>query len=286
MTPRRSLLFLPANNPRAIDKVKTLPVDACILDLEDAVAPEHKASARTAAVEAIQAGGFGDQQVAVRINGLQSSFAQDDFEAILTAPPHAIVIPKAEYPDDIKALGDALDAAQVPNHVGLWIMAETPTGVLNARALCTAHWRIQALLMGTSDLGQALRLPRDSTRLGLQTALGLCILAAREAKIDVIDGVSLALSNDAEFAAVCQQGRQLGFDGKTLIHPNQIDITNRIFSPSDAEVDHARRILAAWEDARAQGGSLCVVDGCLIESLHIEEAERTVMLSEACVGRL
>ncbi|NBS12714.1 MAG: CoA ester lyase [Gammaproteobacteria bacterium] len=286
MTPRRSLLFLPANNPRAIDKVKTLPVDACILDLEDAVAPEHKATARTAAVEAIRAGGFGDQQVAIRINGLQTAFAQADLEAILATPPHAIVIPKAEQPEDLKRLGEALDAAQTPSHVGLWIMAETPTGVLNARALCTAHWRIQALVMGTSDLGQALRLPRDPSRLGLQTALGLCILAAREAKIDVIDGVSLALDNDAEFEAVCQQGRQLGFDGKTLIHPNQIAITNRIFTPSDAETDAARRILVAWEEARAQGESLCVLDGRLIESLHIEEAERTVMLSEACAGRV
>ena len=285
MTPHRSLLFLPADNPRALTKAKTLPADACILDLEDAVAPEHKDAARTAAVAAIQAGGFGDKQVAVRINGLHTAIAQADIEALLTTPPHAIVVPKAEQADDLTALGDLLDAASVPNHVGLWIMAETPTGVLNARALCAAHWRIQALLLGTSDLSQALRLPPDPQRLGLQTALGLCVLAAREANIDVIDGVSLTIGADAKFEAVCRQGRQLGFDGKTLIHPSQIEIANRIFRPTEAEVDAARRVLAAWERAREHGQGICVLDGRLIESLHITDAERTVTLAEACAGR-
>ena len=285
MTPHRSLLFLPADNPRALTKAKTLPADACILDLEDAVAPEHKDAARTAAVAAIQAGGFGDKQVAVRINGLHTAIAESDIEALLITPPHAIVVTKAEQADDLTALGDLLDAASVPNHVGLWIMAETPTGVLNARALCAAHWRIQALLLGTSDLSQALRLPPDPQRLGLQTALGLCVLAAREANIDVIDGVSLTIGADAEFEAVCRHGRQLGFDGKTLIHPSQIEIANRIFRPTEAEVDAARRVLAAWERAREHGQGICVLDGRLIESLHITDAERTVTLAEACAGR-
>ena len=285
MTPHRSLLFLPADNPRALTKAKTLPADACILDLEDAVAPEHKDAARTAAVAAIQAGGFGDKQVAVRINGLHTAIAESDIEALLVTPPHAIVVPKAEQAYDLTALGDLLDAASVPNHVGLWIMAETPTGVLNARALCAAHWRIQALLLGTSDLSQALRLPPDPQRLGLQTALWLCVLAAREANIDVIDGVSLTIGADAEFEAVCRQGRQLGFDGKTLIHPSQIEIANRIFRPTEAEVDAARRVLAAWERALEHGQGICVLDGRLIESLHITDAERTVTLAEACAGR-
>ena len=285
MTPHRSLLFLPADNPRALSKAKTLPADACILDLEDAVALERKDAARDAAIAAIAAGGFGEKQVAVRINGLHTTTAQADIEALLSTPPHAIVIPKAEHAEAITALGDALDAASVPNHVGLWIMAETPTGVLNARALCGAHWRIQALLMGTSDLSQALRLPPDPQRIGLQTALGLCVLAAREANIDVIDGVSLTIGADAEFEALCHQGRRFGFDGKTLIHPSQIEIANRVFRPTDAEVDDARRVLAAWEQARAQGQGICVLDGRLVESLHIKDAERIVMLAEACAGR-
>jgi len=285
MRPRRSLLFLPANHARAVAKVKTLPVDGCILDLEDAVAPEQKDEARQAAVAALAEGGFGDREVAVRINGLHTDLAEADIAALAQAPLHALVIPKAESAADLQALATHLDAMGVANHVGLWIMAETPTGVLNARELCQANWRIQALIMGTSDLAQSLRLPPDPTRAGLQTALSTCVLAAREAGIDVIDGVSLALGADSGFEALCHQGRALGFDGKTLIHPSQIDIANRVFAPSDADVDYARRVLSAWEAARAQGQGMCVVDGRLIESLHITEAERTVMLAEACSGR-
>lgn len=285
MIPRRSALFMPAHNERAIAKSRTLDCDVVILDLEDAVAPDSKTSARTTAQTALDEGGFNPREIAVRVNGIGSEWHMDDVSAFANLPLDALVLPKAEEPEEIYRLGEQMDALGYHPDVALWLMAETPTGVLNARALCRAHTRVEVLIMGTSDLAKCLRIPATIEREGLIHALSQCVLAAREAHIDVLDGVCLDLENTELYRAQCEQGRTLGFDGKTLIHPSQIALANRIFAPSEDEISHAQAITIAWNDAIAQGEGLCVLHGKLVENLHAEEATRILALSEAIQAR-
>lgn len=285
MQPRRSLLFMPGHNVRAIQKAQTLPTDAVIIDLEDAVAPETKPEARTTAYAEIAAGDFGAREVSVRINSPDTAWHTEDLAAFVDAPVAAIVVPKVETHSQVRDIGVAMDRLGYPTSVGLWLMAETPAGILNARGYCRAHPRVQALLVGTSDLAKCLRIPPAESRIGLLHALSQAVLVAREAGIDVIDGVSLQLDNPEAFAAECQQGRDLGFDGKTLIHPNQIDIANHVFAPSEASVAHATKIVSAWTEARARGEGICVLDGRLVENLHVDEAQRTLALAQAIAER-
>ena len=285
MIPRRSALFMPAHNERAIAKSRTLDCDVVILDLEDAVAPDSKASARTTAQTALDEGGFNPREIAVRVNGIGSEWHMDDVSAFANLPLDALVLPKAEDPEEIYRLGEQMDALGYHPDVALWLMAETPTGVLNARALCRAHTRVEVLIMGTSDLAKCLRIPATIEREGLIHALSQCVLAAREAHIDVLDGVCLDLENTELYRVQCEQGRTLGFDGKTLIHPSQIALANRIFAPSEDEISHAQAITIAWNDAIAQGEGLCVLHGKLVENLHAEEATRILALSEAIQAR-
>ena len=280
---RRSVLFVPANNARALEKARQLNADALILDLEDAVAPDAKPSARKDAVSALAAGGFGEHEVAVRLNAIDTPWHQDDLEAFAGSACHALVIPKAESATQINALAAEMDRLGYPETTALWLMAETPRGVLDSRALCQAHPRVSVLILGTSDLSRSLRLPANE-RSGLTQARALCVLAAREAGIEVLDGVCLDLKDAQGFRAQCIDGRNLGFDGKTLIHPTQIEPANEIFSPSHSEISRAERIVDAWRRATADGQGLCVLDGQLIEQLHVHDAERILMLAQT-IGR-
>lgn len=286
MTPRRSALFMPAHNERAITKARTLDCDVVILDLEDAVAPDTKQRARNTAKAAVLDGGFDPREIAVRVNGIGTEWHTDDMTTFADSPLDALVVPKAESPADITRLGERMDALGYSPDVELWLMAETPTGVFNARELCQAHERVGALLMGTSDLSQCLRVPATIEREGLVYALSHCILAAREANIDVLDGVCLDLANPEIYQVQCEQGRELGFDGKTLIHPSQITIANAVFAPSDHDIERANNIITAWNEALARGDGLCVLDGKLVENLHADEASRTIALHEAIQARL
>ena len=286
MTPRRSALFMPAHNERAIAKARTLDCDVVILDLEDAVAPDTKQRARNTAKAAVLDGGFDPREIAVRVNGIGTGWHTDDMTTFADSPLDALVVPKAESPADITRLGERMDALGYSPDVELWLMAETPTGVFNARELCQAHERVGALLMGTSDLSQCLRVPATIEREGLVYALSHCILAAREANIDVLDGVCLDLANPEICQVQCEQGRELGFDGKTLIHPSQITIANAVFAPSDHDIERANNIITAWNEALTRGDGLCVLDGKLVENLHADEASRTIALHEAIQARL
>ena len=286
MTPRRSALFMPAHNERAITKARTLDCDVVILDLEDAVAPDTKQRARNTAKAAVLDGGFDPREIAVRVNGIGTEWHADDITTFADSPLDALVVPKAESPADITRLGERMDALSYSPDIELWLMAETPTGVFNARELCQAHKRVGALLMGTSDLSQCLRVPATIEREGLVYALSHCILAAREANIDVLDGVCLDLANPEIYQVQCEQGRELGFDGKTLIHPSQITIANAVFAPSDHDIERANNIITAWNEALARGDGLCVLDGKLVENLHANEASRTIALHEAIQARL
>ena len=277
---------MPAHNERAITKARTLDCDVVILDLEDAVAPDTKQRARNTAKAAVLDGGFDPREIAVRVNGIGTEWHTDDMTTFADSPLDALVVPKAESPADIKRLGERMDALGYSPDVELWLMAETPTGVFNARELCQAHERVGALLMGTSDLSQCLRVPATIEREGLVYALSHCVLAAREANIDVLDGVCLDLANPEIYQVQCEQGRELGFDGKTLIHPSQITIANAVFAPSDHDIERANNIITAWNEALARGDGLCVLDGKLVENLHAEEASRTIALHEAIQARL
>lgn len=278
--PRRSVLYMPASNVRALDKARNLPADCIIMDLEDAVAPAMKADARRQAIEAVQADGYGLREVAVRINAAGTEWFEDDLAAVIASDAHAIVLPKVEDAETVQHVADRL-----PEGMALWAMIETPRGVANVEAIAMAHSRLQVLVMGTSDLAKELRVPHRPDRLGFLYSLSRCVVAARIAGIDIIDGVHLDIADTDGFAAVCEQGKALGFDGKSLIHPGQIDVANTVFGPGVAETAYAERIASAWREAEAAGKGIVVVDGRLVENLHVAEAERILMLSRAIGDR-
>src|SRR5262249_23855714 len=243
--PRRSALFMPAINVRAVDKARTLSADVIILDLEDAVAPASKLDARDRAVVTVRAGGYGHREVVIRVNGLDSAWGREDIAAVAQAGPDAVLVPKVDSAATVREVELALVAAGAPDSLSIWCMLETPLGILNAHAIAAASSRVAALVMGTSDLTKELhaRHPRD--RYPLVPSLGLGVLAARAAGIAALDGVHLDLDDDTGFVSACRQAADMGFDGKTLIHPKQIDSANSVFGPSEAEVDWARRVVAA-----------------------------------------
>ncbi|WP_340116055.1 CoA ester lyase [Pelagibius sp. 7325] len=279
--PRRSVLYMPGSNARALEKGRGLPADGLILDLEDAVAPDAKETARRQIVEALQQGGYGKREIVVRVNALDSAWGKDDVKAIATSGADAILLPKVETAAMIHALEKLMDAAGAPKSMGIQCMMETPLGMLNAKEVAGASPRITCLVMGTSDLVKDLQAAHTPQRLPVLTGLGLCILAARAHGIAITDGVHLDLSDDEGFAAQCRQGKELGFDGKTLIHPKTIAKANEIFAPSEEEIDWSHKIIAAHAQASAEGQGVVVVDGKLIENLHVESAKRLVALSNA-----
>jgi citrate lyase subunit beta/citryl-CoA lyase len=272
---------MPGSNARALDKAKTLPADGLILDLEDAVAPDAKAVAREQVCSAVQGGGYGGRELAVRVNGLDTPWGKDDIAAAAAAKPDAVLVPKVESVAQVQAVEALLDKGGAPAGTAIWCMMETPLGMLHAEAIATASKRVACLVMGTSDLTKDLHAQHTAQRLPMLTALGLCLLAGRAYGLSVLDGVHLDLADEAGFVAACRQGLELGFDGKTLIHPKQVEPCNRVFAPSTDEVAEARKIIAAFEAATAAGKGVVLVDGKLIENLHVANAKRLVGLADA-----
>lgn len=283
--PRRSFLYVPGANARALEKARTLPADGLILDLEDAVAPEAKAAARTQVAAAVRAGGWAPREVLVRVNAAGTPWATDDLATVAGCGADGILLPKVDGPAAVQAAAAALDAAGGPGGLALWCMIETPLGVLNAAAIAGASPRLAGLVLGTSDLAKDLRAAHEPGRQPLLTALGLTLLAGRAYGLAVIDGVHLDLDDEAGFAESCRQGAALGFDGKSLIHPKTIAAANAAFAPSAEAVEAAHRVIAAHAAARAAGLGVTVVDGRLVEALHVSEAERLVALDRAIATR-
>ena len=283
--PRRSVLYMPGSNERALEKARSLPADGLILDLEDAVAPEAKALARRQVADAVKAGGFGRREVVVRVNGLDTEWVGDDIAAVANSGADAILFPKIQSAADVLQAILLLEKAGAPSALPIWVMAETPRCILNMDSIAGASPRLSCIVAGTSDLGRELRIRPTPARDGAVGALTMIVLAARAHGLDALDGVHLDLADEAGYEAVCRQGRDLGFDGKTLIHPKQIDAANRAFAPTPAELEAARAILAAWKEARAEGKGMVVVSGRLVEMLHVDEAERLIALNEAITAR-
>lgn len=279
--PRRSVLYMPGANARALDKARTLDADALILDLEDAVAPDAKARARTQVAAALREGGYGRRECIVRVNALDTPWGLDDVRAIAQAGADAVLLPKVESPAQLAALAQALDAAGAPADLPLWAMAETPLGFLRLDAIASGHARLAAIVVGTSDLVKDLHARHTPSRDETLLARSLAVMAARAHGLAVLDGVHLDLNDDAGLQGACRQGRDQGFDGKTLIHPRQIAAANAAFAPTPEELDAARRRLEAWTAAQAEGKGVAVVDGALVENLHAQEAERVLALAQA-----
>lgn len=279
--PRRSILYMPGSNKRALQKARELPADALIFDLEDAVAPEAKDSARDMAVAAVKSGGYGEREVAIRVNAADTPWWDSDLQAVATSGASAVVLPKVERRSTIQGALRILETAGAPKSLGIWIMIETPAGVLNLENIIADQTRLQAIVMGTSDLARDLRVSPLGDRSGLLHSLGHCVLVARAAGIDIIDGVHLALDDTEGYRLACEQGRALGFDGKSIIHPVQIADANSVFGISDAELELAQEIASAWEQARAEERGVTVVRGQLIEQLHVDDAHRVIALYEA-----
>jgi citrate lyase subunit beta/citryl-CoA lyase len=261
-----------------MDKARSLPVDAVVFDLEDAVAPAMKDSAREQLLAQLAAGGYGPRQLVARCNALATPWGEADLRALARSSVATLCLPKVETVEQLHAVAALLDSLQRPD-IALWPMIETPAGVANAETIANHH-RVTALVMGTTDLAAELRLPPDPLRRGLQYALGRCVLAARLAGIAVLDGVYLDLQDESGLRQVCEQGRALGFDGKTLIHPGQIAVANAVFGPDAAAVEHAQRLLDCWEAAAADGKGVAVLDGKLIETMHVDEARRILAMAE------
>jgi citrate lyase subunit beta/citryl-CoA lyase len=278
--PRRSFLFMPGSNPRALEKARSLPADGLIIDLEDAVPAEAKEEARAIVAAALAAGGYGGREIVLRVNPLDTPWGHADLAAAATLPIDAVLLPKVESADRVRLTVSLLEARGAPEQLAVWCMIETPLGILQAPQIAAASPRLAVLVLGTSDLTKDLHAVATRDRLPLITALGLAMLAARAHGLAILDGVHLDLSDEEGFALICRQGRELGFDGKTLIHPNQIGPANAAFAPSAAEIAWSRRIIAAHAAAGAAGKGVVLVDGKLIESLHVENARRVLGLAE------
>ena len=279
--PRRSVLYMPGSNARAMEKGRGLPADGLILDLEDAVAPEAKLEARRLVVEAVRGGGYGRRELFVRTNGLNTVWGHDDIAAAATSGADAVLLPKVDSPDTVRQADAILRANGAPETMAIWCMIETPLGVLNVKEIAGACPRLGGFVMGTSDLAKDLHCLHTRERMPMITSLGLCLLAARAYGLAILDGVYLDLNDDDGFFYSCRQGVELGFDGKTLIHPKTIDAANKAFSPTEAEIAFSRRIIEAHAAAAAEGKGVVVVDGRLIENLHVEAARRLVALADA-----
>lgn len=280
-TPRRSVLYMPGANERALEKAKTLPADALILDLEDSVAPDAKAEGRERVCAAVAAGGYGRRELTIRVNALDTEWHADDLRAVAGVGPAAVVVPKVDSAAEVHAVEAALDAAGAPERTAIWAMLETPVAMLRAHEIAAASPRLTVLVMGTNDLAKELHAEHVPGRAPLLGGLSLALLGARAAGKVILDGVYNQVRDLDGFAAECRQGREFGFDGKTLIHPGQIAPCNEIFAPSDTEVEHARTVIAAFEAAAAEGRGVVTVDGRMIENLHVNNARRVLAVDAA-----
>jgi citrate lyase subunit beta/citryl-CoA lyase len=280
LRPRRSALYLPGNNARALEKGKTLPADALIFDLEDAVGPDAKAESRTRVCEAVSSGSYQPREVVVRVNGLGTEWHDEDLAAVAGSGAQGVLVPKVETGKQVDALVSALDGHGAPESLRLWVMIETPRAYLRIEDIVSASDRLAVLVIGTNDLVNDLHALHVPGRATVVPALSLAVLGARAGGKVILDGVFNAISDEDGFRAEAQQGRQLGFDGKTLIHPSQIAPANEVFGPSRSELDEARKVISAYHEAQAAGKSVATVDGRMIESLHVRDAERIVALAE------
>lgn len=278
--PRRSVLYMPGSNVRALEKGRSLPADGLILDLEDAVAPDAKDTARDQIVAALAEGGYGKREIQIRTNGLNTPWGYADIVAASKTGADAILLPKVESADTVHQVANIMGSEGAHAGMTIWCMMETPLAMLNAKEIASAHPRLGGFVMGTSDLAKDLNCAHTPDRLPMVTSLGVCLLAARAYGLAILDGVHLDLSDDAGFEASCKQGREFGFDGKTLIHPKTIGAANTAFAPAEAEIAWARKIITAHEDAAAEGKGVVVVDGKLIENLHVVSAKKLVAMAD------
>lgn len=282
--PRRSVLYMPAANARALEKSKTIDADALIFDLEDAVAPDAKEAAREGACAAVASGEYGHRELTIRCNGIDTPWGRDDVAAAGAVAPSAVVIPKVSSVTELATVSALLDGAGAPDTTRIWAMIETPGGIAKARAIAGFE-RVDAVVMGTNDMAKELRATITPDRAALVPHLATCLVAAREAGVTALDGVYNDISDAEGFAAVCEQGATLGFDGKTLIHPSQVEPCNDAFSPSLDELDFHRQVIEAFEAAVADGRGVVTVDGKMVENLHLDEARRAIALAEAIAQR-
>ena len=283
LRPRRSVLYMPASNRRALEKATTIPCDGLILDLEDAVAPDDKPAARDAACSAAAGDAYGAREVAIRVNGTDTEWHRDDLAAACAAGPDAVVVPKVSSADAVLHLVEAMAGFDAPDHTALWAMVETPAAMLHAEEIASASERLTVLVMGTNDLAKELYAAHVPGRHPLLPGLGLALLAARATGTAILDGVFNDVSDLDGFLAECRQGREMGFDGKTLIHPTQVEGANAAYAPSEQEVEDARGVVQAWEDGRGSG--VVTYRGRMVEGLHVESARRTLAIAESIAGR-
>ncbi|MCE9648382.1 MAG: CoA ester lyase [Parvibaculum sp.] len=283
--PRRSVLYMPGSNARAMEKAREIAADALILDLEDAVAPDAKEEARAQVVAAVKAGGYGKREIAIRVNGLDTPWGMDDIKAAVAAKPDAILVPKINSADDVRRAEAAMSDAGAPATLQLWCMIETPLAILNIQSIAAEARglasRMTLWVMGTNDIAKELRAAHTPDRVPMLASLGLSVIAARAYGIAILDGVYNDIKNEAGFAAICEQGRDMGFDGKTLIHPSQVAPCNAIFSPDVETVAFARRTIEAFAAPENKGKGVLKVDGRMVEILHAEIAKRTVAIADA-----
>jgi citrate lyase subunit beta/citryl-CoA lyase len=283
--PRRSVLYMPGSNARAIEKARTLPVDGVILDLEDAVAPDAKAQARTQVADAVKAGGFGSREVFIRVNGIDTEWHADDLEAAAHAGPDGILVPKISDVAQLERVGQRLLDMKTSLKTRIWAMIETPQAIFNINALAAeAHdseTRLAGFVMGTNDIAKETRARLVPGRAPMLSWLARCLLAAHAHNVDILDGVYNDLSDAKGFEVECIQARDMGFDGKTLIHPNQVEPCNNVFSPSADEVAQARKLIAAFDLPENRNKGVVQVDGRMVERMHAEMARRTVAIADA-----
>jgi citrate lyase subunit beta / citryl-CoA lyase len=283
--PRRSFLYMPGSNARALDKGRNLAADGLILDLEDAVAPDAKEGARTQIIDALKTGGYGQRELIVRVNALDTLWGRDDIIAMAKSGADAILLPKVDSAAMVRDAEKLMSDAGAPDDLGIWCMMETPLGMLHAEEIAFSSPRLVGFVLGTSDLGKDLHAAHTRDRLPMITSLGLCLLAGRAAGIAIVDGVHLDLDDEEGFRHSCSQGLELGFDGKSLIHPKTINVANQVFAPSFEEVEWSKTIIAAHAEADKEGKGVIVVEGKLIENLHVENARRLVAMAEAIAER-
>jgi len=280
LRPRRSVLYMPAANERALEKARSIAADALILDLEDAVAPDAKEAARTNACAAAASGGYGRREITIRCNGLDTPWGADDLAAAATSGADSVVVPKIASVAEIDAVVAHLDAAGAPSTMGVWAMIETPTAIFDIRSIA-AHPRVPVLVMGTNDLLKELRAEATADRSALAPHLATALLGAREAQKVILDGVYNDVRDPDGFLAEATAGRRMGFDGKTLIHPSQVDPTNEVWAPDAEAVDYAQRVIEAFDTATAEGRGVITVDGRMVENLHVDNARRVLAVAEA-----
>ena len=278
--PRRSVLYMPAANERALEKAKDIQADALIFDLEDAVAPDSKEVAREQACAAAASSEYGNRELTIRCNGLDTPWGKDDVLAAAAAGPAAVVIPKVDGSSYLDEISELLNQGGAPSSTQIWAMVETPIGILHVEQIAR-HERMSVMVMGTNDMAKELRASITADRRALLPYLAMCLLSARAAGVAILDGVYNDIKDESGFKDVCVQGAEMGFDGKTLIHPNQVAPTNEIFSPSLDELDFHRRIIEEFEAAEKDGRGVLTVDGKMIENLHVDEARRALAVADA-----